>query len=171
MSLPTNHKHILAFLTPDSVPNVGGVGVWIVSSTGVIAEWNVTAAGRSQPTEQEVLDAGNDLTVVNGQTFSQWLAEHGGDATQTKRRQAREKIDDAIDIKERALLLNANKRINWLTNRVLELQEDLQAIKASSGPVDNIRAAVRASYLATATRDLPGAIQDYKDDIDAGDAD
>ena len=78
---------------------------------------------------------------------------------------------NAVGMNTRALLQNANKRINWLTNRVLELQEDLQAIKATNGPADNIRGAIRASYSATATRSLPDAIQAYKDEINSGDAD
>ena len=64
-----------------------------------------------------------------------------------------------------------NKRDNYIINRVTEVQEDLQAIKATNGPADNIRAAIRASYLATNTRTRAAAITDYKDDINAGNAD
>ena len=46
-----------------------------------------------QPTEQAVIDAGNDLTTVNGQVFSEWYAENGGDPVATLRRKAREALD------------------------------------------------------------------------------
>lgn len=81
---------------------------------------------------------------------------------------------DAVDgdgVRIRALIELFNKRDNYLTNRIVELQEDLQAIKASTGAADNIRAAIRASYLATTTRTKPDAVQEYKDDINAGNQD
>ena len=71
----------------------------------------------------------------------------------------------------RAIIEIFNKRDNYLTNRIVELQEDLQAIKASSGGASTIRGAIRNNYLATNTRPKPDAVQDYKDEITSGGAD
>lgn len=71
----------------------------------------------------------------------------------------------------RALIETFNKRDNWVINRLLELQAALDAVKASTGPADNIRAAIPATWLATATRSKPDTVQEYKDNITAGAAD
>ncbi len=78
---------------------------------------------------------------------------------------------DPIGWETRALIELLNKRDNYLVNRIAELQSALDNVKASSGPADNIRAAIPASWMATATRPRGDAIQDYKDDINAGGAD
>ena len=78
-------------------------------------------------------------------------------------------LSDRIDV--RALIELLNKRDNYLTNRIEELQQALDAVKASAGPADNIRAAIPAFWLVTATRTRAAAITDYKDDINAGNAD
>jgi hypothetical protein len=78
-------------------------------------------------------------------------------------------VIDGVQLRE--LIELFNRRDNYLVNRIIQLQEDLQAIKASNGPADNIRAAIRGSYLPTATRTRAEAIQTYKDEINAGDAD
>ena len=70
-----------------------------------------------QPTEQAVQDALADATTVNGQTFSQWLAEHGGDSVATFRRKAREALDEQQAETEgliRALALVVMDEINLL---------------------------------------------------------
>lgn len=71
----------------------------------------------------------------------------------------------------RALIEILNKRDNYLVNRIAELQAALDAVKASTGPADNIRAAIPASWLATSTRPRPDAIQGYKDAINNGEVD
>jgi hypothetical protein len=76
-----------------------------------------------------------------------------------------------VSVKDRAMIELHNQRINYAINRVIELQEDLQAIKSSTGGTANIRAAIRPSYLTTATRPKSDAVQDYKDDINAGNQD
>lgn len=76
-----------------------------------------------------------------------------------------------LGVRIRALVDDYSKRLNYTINRVRELQEDLQAIKASNGPADNIRAAIRVSYLATNNRSKTAALQDIKDDINAGNQD
>lgn len=74
-------------------------------------------------------------------------------------------------INSRELFEVFNKRDNYLVNRVAELQAAFDAVKATTGPADNIRAAIPASWLATNTRTRAEAITDYKDDINAGNAD
>ena len=64
-----------------------------------------------------------------------------------------------------------NKRDNYLVTRILELQAALDAMKASVGAADSIRAAIPSTWLASSTRPRADAIQDYKDDIQAGGAD
>ena len=56
----------------------------------LITNWNDPTP---QPTDQEIIDAGNDLTTVNSQLFSEWYAENGGDPIATLRRKAREALD------------------------------------------------------------------------------
>ena len=114
MSIPSNHKHILRFLFPNS-----GEFAWEVTDiTGVgltITNWNDAQAGGSQPTDQEIIDAGNDLTTVNGQVFSEWYAEHGGDPILTLRREAQEALDaqnSRIEALIRALALVTMDEIN-----------------------------------------------------------
>lgn len=72
---------------------------------------------------------------------------------------------------ERATIAVFNQRDNYLVNRITELQGALDAVKASSGPADNIRSAIPATWLATNTRPRPDAVQDYKDEINSGGAD
>jgi len=71
----------------------------------------------------------------------------------------------------RALIEVFNKRDNFLTNRILQLQTALEDMKASTGAADSIRAAIPATFLPTSTRPRNDAIQDYKDEITSGDAD
>ena len=47
------------------------------------------------PTEQELTDAAADLTSINGQVFSVWQAEHGGDQALTAKRIAKQLYADA----------------------------------------------------------------------------
>lgn len=107
--------------------------------------------------EKDAVDAAEAAALV---TANRAVAVAAPDDTQ-----------EPIGWETRALIELLNKRDNYLTNRIEEVQEDLQAIKASSGPADNIRNAVRNNYLATATRARADAVQDYKDDINAGGAD
>ena len=70
----------------------------------------------------------------------------------------------------RALVELLNKRDNYLTNRIIELQDALALVKSTGG-----NAAVRLNtlpnnYLATNTRSRADAIQDLKDLVEAGDA-
>lgn len=79
--------------------------------------------------------------------------------------------ESALGMEIRELIELTNKRDNYLVNRITELQGALDAVKASSGPADNIRTAIPASWLGTSTRTRAEAITDYTDDINAGGAD
>ena len=149
----------------------------------------IDAADLPEPAGNYIQDP--NLSAVTGQPRKYWvitgdvvsLADAAGqtaadaaEATEENtehRAQNVANVDNrtSVGMQTRALLENANKRINWLTNRVIELQEDLQAIKASTGAAQNIRDAIRPNYLNTATRPLPDAVQAYKDEINSGDAD
>ncbi len=78
---------------------------------------------------------------------------------------------DSVGVRVRELIEVFNKRDNYLVNRIVELHGAMAAMKASTGGVANLRAAVPSSFLATNTRSRADAVQDYKDDIAAGGAD
>lgn len=80
-------------------------------------------------------------------------------------------VGDAVGVELRAIIEVFNKRDNYLVNRIAELQQALDAVKASSGAAQNIRDAIPANWLATNTRPRPDAVQDYKDEINAGNVD
>ena len=118
MSLPQNTGQILIFLHNISTDPDYYFIVRIISATGLpeITYWNTVELG-TQPTEQEIIDAGNDLTTVNGQVFSEWLAEHGGDPILTLRREAQEALDaqnSRIEALIRAFALVMVDEINLL---------------------------------------------------------
>ena len=92
-------------------------------------------------------------------------------------------VDDTSDnlpaVDVRALIQNANRRINYLTSRVTELQNMVTAMCESTGAVEPLRVAglaqagtttqtaeAAALMLNTATRTFATAITDYKDDVD-----
>jgi len=120
-----------------------------------------------KPTEAEI------AAVEISQAYIDWYAEHGGDSTLTLRRKSREVVDGAneLSVAQRAEMGERNKRDNYLVNRIIELQQALDAIKASSGPADNIRAAIPASWMATSTRARADARADLKAEINTGDSD
>jgi hypothetical protein len=87
---------------------------------------------------------------------------------------------DPIGLTERALIQNANRRINYLTNRVEELMAVLEDIRTGSGAAQTIRDAIPPQNVSQATqnplttptsfslienRTLPQAITEYKDDV------
>jgi len=107
------------------------------------------------------MDAGEKATVDAAEAAAE-LADNR--ATSTANVDANEV--QGFDL--RALIETFNKRDNYLVNRVAELQAALDAVKASSGPADNIRAAIPAWWLATNTRTKPETVTDYKNNIAAG---
>lgn len=68
----------------------------------------------------------------------------------------------------RALIQLLNKRDNYLVNRIIQLQDTLLAMKATTGAAQPMRDAVPSSFLASQVRPRDDAIQDYRDDINAG---
>ena len=161
MSLPTNTASILLFLGYQ-VDTDFSVGVDNLGVTTFI--WYSVSP---EPTEQEIIDAGNDLTIVNGQVFSEWYAENGGDATLTGRKKARD-LSSGVDMQTRAVIHTLNQRVNWLTNRLVETQETLVAIRDATFGTQARDNVLPGFPMATSTRPLPQAIQDYVDDIDSG---
>jgi len=105
--LPANTALILRFLG-------WGYDDYQVSKSDVITiEWYSVSP---QPTEQEIIDAGNDLTTIDGQLFSEWFAEHGGDSALTLRRKAKDQLSATTDMPAlvRALMLITMDEINTL---------------------------------------------------------
>lgn len=155
-----------------SVENRGGV---------IILHWYHVDP---KPTDTAVNNALADLTTVNGQVYSEWAAEHGGNANLTARREA---LDGELAVVAgtphavRAELADRNTRDNYLTTRLIELQSrcdyletQITAIKNSVGPADNIRAAIATAYptsSATATRTRADARTSWRDAVNAGDGD
>ena len=68
----------------------------------------------------------------------------------------------------RALIQLMNKRDNYLVNRIIELQDALTALRNASGNAGARLDALPASYMASTTRARADAVQDYKDDVNAG---
>jgi hypothetical protein len=71
-------------------------------------------------------------------------------------------------VRVRALIELFNQRDNYLTNRIAELQTALIALQASGGQAGDRLDGLPTSYLATVTRSKANAVQDYKDDVTAG---
>ncbi len=81
-------------------------------------------------TEKDLIDAeATGWTVGSGQTVAQWLAEHGGDTTQTNRRIADEQIDlvsgDEVDY--RAIVLSLLDEIKVLRSWLRDFQTETAA--------------------------------------------
>ncbi len=92
-----------------------------------ITKW---LSGQPQPTEQQIVDAGNDLTQVNGQTFSQWYAENRGDSVLTANKKANKEIDVDVLLRKivAAIATEFNRhRDNWAA---VKAGGTLAAIKA-----------------------------------------
>lgn len=135
--LPANTASILQFLGfADSVDFSVGA-----DSDGVVSI-EVWSSVQPQPTEQEIIDAGNDLTLVNGQTFSTWLAEHGGDTDLTRRRLAKELIDkvNANEQVIRALAIAVNARTNQIALRVNQILDAIDSANNLAQMQSNIGA-------------------------------
>lgn len=90
---PINSAEILRALGYIPGAHDGESDFVLRNALGVITlTWN---HADPQPTEQQINDYASDTTPLpSGQLFSQWQAEHGGDAVQTLRRKAKEALDD-----------------------------------------------------------------------------
>lgn len=92
MSYPINLQETLHFLLGKDGREDGS---WRVRHRGGIGEfnmWDNIKAGRRQPTEQEIADVLSDVTQVNGQLFSAWQAENGGNPGLSRRKKLRDRI-------------------------------------------------------------------------------
>jgi len=78
---------------------------------------------------------------------------------------------ESLGWRVRALIELFNKRDNYLVNRISEIQDAMDAMKATAGNAQAMRDAIPSSWLATSTRPRSEAVQDFKDDINAGGAD
>jgi len=113
-----------------------------------------------------LMDAGEQAAVDSAISSAETLdrrndAEAEPDITQ-----------DFENVRVRALIELLNKRDNYLTNRIIELQNRVQAMLDSSGNVANMRTAgLGVGISATTTRTKADAITDYKNDINAGNQD
>ena len=95
MAYPTNLQDILHFLLGRDGRQDDSWDVSRRGGVGLIHLWDEAKTGRLQPTEQEATDAVNDLVSVDGQLFSDWFAEHGGDPILTRRRKLREMLSSS----------------------------------------------------------------------------
>ena len=125
-------------------------GADTIDATSLTETWAAAVAWTAQELTDRDVAARTEVTTIV-------------DATIAERRSA--------GLRDRALIQLFNKRDNYLVNRIAELQAALDAVKASTGAADNIRAAIPASWLATATRTRGEAVTDYKDNITAGGSD
>ena len=124
---------------------------------GVITIWR---DARPEPT-QAAIDA-----VTQTQIDDQAIADF-----RTKAKAATSQTIDHGGMSARAIIEILNKRDNFNTNRIKELQDALTAMKASTGGIANLRAAIPGSFMGTNTRPRSDAIQDYHDEIDSGGSD
>ena len=90
MAYPINLQATLHFLLGRDGRLDDSWRVFHRKGVGRFEFWNEVKTGRSQPTEQEISDVNSDITQVDGQAFSKWFAENGGDPILTRRRKLRE---------------------------------------------------------------------------------
>ena len=111
----------------------------------------------------------------------------GGAAAHAEAVKVVEDRTTAAGIRERAMIELHNKRISYLTNRVIQLENVITAMLDSNGQVANMRidgiaqagqtfpqiqtAASAVHFAAIATRDKRDAVDDYVADINAGNND
>lgn len=89
-----------------------------------------------------------------------------------RNRVTRDVSDSGVSgIRIRALIMIMNRRDNALINRIIELQDTLKGIQAAGGTPANRLNGLPTSYMPTSTRTRAQIVQEYKDDIDSGDAD
>lgn len=140
------------------------VADWIINPdlTAVAGEprkyWIITGdvVSLASLAEQAIIDAAIDTTRRN-----------------RDRAQASGAADDpqAVGMQNRSIIEVFNQRDNFLVNRIIQLQDAMDAMKASTGAIGNLRDAIPATFLPTATRPKGDAVQAYKDEIDSGGAD
>ena len=166
--LPTNTTTILMFLLPGTEPEKH-YSVGKTNTTINIEFYDETAVGQPQPTEQEIIDAGNDLTTVNGQVFSAWYAENGGDPVLTFRRQAKEALDaqeSRIEGLLRAMALVILDELNAHAAKMKQITDTAD----DGGNIASWKSAIQA-ITDHPTRTAAQIRTAIKNKLDAGDAD
>lgn len=143
-----------------------------------VADWIINpdlSAVTGQPNKYWIIDPVGSDTVRLATPAEQAVIDAAIDsATTTSNRDGAVAIADdpqSVGMQNRSLIEVFNQRDNFLTNRIVQLQDAMDAMKASTGAADNIRDAIPATFLPTVTRPRADAIQDYKDEINSGGAD
>lgn len=143
------------------------VGTWIINPD--------LSAVTGQPNKYWIIDPPGSDTVRLATAPEQAVIDAAiADAiTVSDRSQASGAADDpgGVGMQNRSLIEVFNQRDNFVINRITELQQAMDAMKASTGAIGNLRDAIPASFLPTATRPKSDAVQAYKDEIDSGGAD
>lgn len=155
------NSRVIEYLYPAARPLLDYVLV-DRGSGPVIEFWNTGTLG-SQPSAQTI------ATAEASQEFADWLASHGGDATLTLRRQAKEALDNAVNAQhalDRALVLVLIDEVNalrqWMTS--------FKAATAAATSLSNLQTRV-AALNNMPDRTATQARTAIKNKIDAGDSD
>jgi hypothetical protein len=137
-----------------------------------------------------------DLSAVTGEPNKYWIitgdvvtlmdqaAQDAVDAAELAAREAQSRTISVDAVAEpltnnaltghqmRAIIELFNKRDNFNTTRIIELQNQVQAMIGSTGNIANLRAdGAAVAISATSTRTRPEAITDYNDIINSGGVD
>lgn len=126
MSLPLNTGTVLEFLGYSPLSDYE-----TAISSGVVAL--IWLSAQPQPTEQQIIDAGNDLTTINGQTFSQWYAENGGDAVATAKKLAKD-LQDSDAAQNRAL----RAVVKLMVDEINSLRQWVTTFKSETAAATNL---------------------------------
>ena len=133
------------------------------------ANWTVMT---TVPVQYRLWDGTNLTEMTQAEMDAVDLAEKDAQED-SSRLAAAEGVDgdnSALNWQTRAIIGDSNQRDNYLVNRIEELQDTLQAIKATTGPADDIRDAIPTTFSPTSTRDRRTAYTAYKADIASGNA-
>ena len=154
------NKQYLVSVSPASLPEPEANYIQDPDLSAVAGEpskyWTITGdiVTLKSPAEQAIVDAALDAQKTQEDRDTVIAAPDN---------------PDALGVEIRALIQLQNKRDNYLTNRIIELQDRVQAMCDSTGAAANIRTAgLTVPISATNTRTRVEAIQDYKDDTSAG---
>jgi hypothetical protein len=156
---------------PADAPFVGGDGN-AISNAAWLWDPDLTAVG-GVPEKYWVLtgDVVSEMDQASKDAVDAAIAAAKVLTNQNAAIAACDDVETELGWETRAHILFTNKQRSWAVNRLQEITDTLIAIKATQGNVQSIRDAIPASFLATQTRPLAVAIQDYKDDLAAGEVD
>lgn len=111
---------------------------------------------------------GDVVTLMNQAARDAVDAQAIADSIAAQTADLKTQVDGAspLGIDIRALIQNSNRRINYLTNRVEEIQTILSDVRDQTSGTQARQNIPGTFPLATNTRTLPAAIADYKADVD-----